>query len=132
MLLAEAQVTAYEAAARVLNEHQERENAAALQQERQEHAEAARAEAMTGEREAHAEAQKHLEAAQNAVEEAGAALRRAFAAEARETGFRQEIHRIEVGAGLAAPSAFGVIEVQNVQPAIDLSPVLTAIRRSGA
>ncbi|MFI1148702.1 hypothetical protein [Streptomyces sp. NPDC020817] len=132
VLLAEAQVAAYEAATKALSEHQERENAAALQQEKQERAEAARAEAMAGERDAHAEAQKHLEAAQKAVEEAGAALRRAFAAEARETGFRQEIHRIEVEAGWVEPAAFGVGGAQTVQPVIDLSPVLTAIRRSGA
>ncbi|MFF6939975.1 hypothetical protein [Streptomyces lavendulae] len=132
VLLAEAQVAAYEAAARALSEHQDRENAAKVLREKQERAEAARAEAMAGERNARAEVQKHLDAAQAAVVEAANALRRAFAAEARETEFRQEINRIEVEAGWVEPAAFGVGGAQTVQPTIDLSPALTAIRRSEA
>lgn len=132
VLLAEAQVAAYEAAARALAEHEERENAAALQQEKQERAEADRAAAMGGEREAHAEVERHLEAARAAVVDAAAALRSAFAAENRETGFRQEIHQIEVAAGWVEQATFGVSPAATVQPTIDLSPVLTAIQRSGA
>lgn len=131
VLLAEAHATALGAAVAALRAHDEQENATAVQRDREARAETDRAAAMASEREAHADAQRHLEAAQAAVKEAAASLRQAFAAEARETGFRQEINRIEVEAGWVEPSAFGVSPAQHIGPVIDLDPVLIAIRRSG-
>ncbi|MFD5508285.1 hypothetical protein ACFWIB_10975 [Streptomyces sp. NPDC127051] len=131
VLLSEAQATALGAAVAALRAHDEQENAVAVQREREERAESDRAAATASERKAHAEAQQHLEAAQSAVKEAAASLREAFAAEMRETEFRQEANRIEVEVGWVEPSAFGVSPAQHIGPAVDLDPVLIAIRRSG-
>lgn len=129
VLLAEAHAVALEAAVTALREHDELENADALRRDREQQAETARAAALTGERDAHAEAQQHLEAAQAAVAAAQRSLRLAFEAENREAAFRREANEIEISVGWAERAAFWS-SPQNIQPAIDMSPVLTAIQRA--
>ncbi|MFE3580558.1 hypothetical protein [Streptomyces vinaceus] len=132
VLLAEAQVSAFQAASDALQAHREAETAAARQRAAEERADAQLAEAAAGEREAHEEAAAHLQAARDAITGAAAALRRAFEAELRESEYRRNIHEIEVSVGRAERAGFNGFEVNNVKVAVDLSPALTAILRSGA
>ncbi|MFK0217756.1 hypothetical protein ACIQWN_06115 [Streptomyces vinaceus] len=132
VLLAEAQVSAFQAASHALQAHRDAESAAARQREAEEHADAQLAQAAAGEREAHNLAEAYLEAAREAIADAAAALRKAFEAERRESECRRSIHEIEVSAGRADRAGFTNFEVNNVQPVVDLSPALTAIQRSGA
>lgn len=129
VLLAEASVTSLQNAANALEEHRQRENAAAIEKERQERYEAARATFVAVEREAIAEAERLFEESKATIAAARESLQAALAAEGRAGQARRDAYQAAVDAGFEQPSMYGPTAPNWVRARVDADELLAGILR---